>query len=129
MLFLPDAPSDQFIANKRPSNDSLTPAHPPSRTPGLSIPQKFQLSVELAESCPGRCLIVDKDEPGARFLPTAGPTSLLRNQDARAVRQRPSFSPGQHRWTLFAYDRQVIAWLIRLYPPTSRRKFQMCPSA
>lgn len=72
---------------------------------------------------------MDKDEPGARFLPTAGPTSLLRSQDARAVRQCPSFSPGQHRRTLFAYDRQVIAWLIRLDSPTSQRKFQMCPSA
>lgn len=84
MLFLPEAPSDQSITNKRPSDD------PDSCPPGLRIPQRFQLSVELAESCPGRCLIVDKDEPGARFLPTAGPTSLLRSQALLSGRVPPS---------------------------------------
>ena len=59
-----------------------------------------------------------KDGPGAPSTLTAGSTSLRSNQNTQAIRQGLSLSPGQHGWMLFAYDKQVLAWLVSLASPT-----------
>lgn len=108
---------------------TLTPSHPPSRILGLGIPQRSRLSMEPAESCPGRCLILSRDEPGVYSLPRARSTSLLSNEDAHAVRLSGPSLQDSRGGTFLVYKRQVTAWLIRHDSPTPGRNVQMCPSA
>lgn len=87
---------------------TLTPTHPPCRTPGLCIPLEVVAECRTGRVTPGRCMNLGRDGPGVHSLPPAGPASLLRDQDARtAILSAPpslldgtdkQISRSQHGW-------------------------------